>query len=186
MSDDALIVVDVQNDFADPEGSLAVKNGECIVPRLNRHLRSWAGPVVFTQDWHPNETTHFDDWPKHCVAGTWGSRLHPDLFKPLGASYFIKGMENADDFSGFDGENVDVVRGWKREDLDEYLGKRHVTKVYIAGLATDYCVKATALDAVKKGFETHLLLDSIAAVNLKVDDDEKALKEMSDAGVLMR
>jgi nicotinamidase/pyrazinamidase len=184
----ALIVVDVQNDFADPAGSLSVVGGDAIVPVVNAEIAtaSEAGAfVVYTQDWHPPSTPHFakdgGPWPVHCVAETWGAELHPDLLEVAGGRV-RKGANGEDGYSGFtmrdasSGETVPTA-------LEELLRARGIERVVIAGLATDYCVKATAIDGATLGFSTHLLLDAVRAVNLKQGDDERAVDEMRDAGV---
>jgi nicotinamidase/pyrazinamidase len=182
----ALIVVDVQNDFADPAGSLSVTGGERVVARCSEEARaaSDAGAlVVYTQDWHPASTPHFATdggvWPVHCVAGTWGAELHPNL-AVLGPSV-RKGTNGEDGYSGF--TMRDPVSGeTKPTELEGLLRERGVTRVVIAGLATDYCVSATALDARRLGFATEVLRDAVAAVDLKPGDGDRAIAAMADAG----
>jgi nicotinamidase/pyrazinamidase len=182
-------VVDVQNDFADPDGGLSVAGGDAIVPIVDRETAlaaSDGGTVVATQDWHPGSTPHFAKdggiWPVHCVAGTWGAELHPDLALPDGAPRVRKGANGEDGYSGFTmrdaltGETIPT-------ELERLLRDAGIDRVVVAGLATDYCVKATALDAVRLGFETHVLTDAIAAVNLQPGDGDRALEEMRAAGV---
>jgi nicotinamidase/pyrazinamidase len=185
----ALILVDVQNDFGDPQGSLYVRDGEQIIPLVNSEARRAADAgafVVYTQDWHPESTPHFAKdggiWPVHCVANTWGAELHPDL-EVLGPKV-RKGSNGEDGYSGFtmrDPETGDT----KPTELESLLRERGVERVIIAGLATDYCVSATALDARRLGFRTEVLQDAIAAVNLQPDDGEKARAEMLAAGCVM-
>ena len=183
----ALLVVDVQNDFADPSGSLSVRGGEAVVARASREVKRAAAagaPVVYTQDWHPPSTPHFAKdggvWPVHCVAGTWGAELHPDLVVD-GASV-RKGSNGEDGYSGF--TMRDPVSGEDRPtELEVILRERGVTGVVICGLATDYCVRATALDALRLGFQTTVLADGVAAVDLVPGDGRRALDEMSAAGV---
>jgi nicotinamidase/pyrazinamidase len=183
----ALIVVDVQNDFADPRGGLSVSGGEAIIPRLNDEVaraREAGATVVYTQDWHPESTPHFEKdggvWPVHCVRGTWGAELHPAL-RVIGERV-RKGQHGEDGYSGF--TMRDPESGAERPtELEQLLRSADVERVVVAGLATDYCVRATALDAVRLGFETAVLTDAIAAVNLEPDDGERALAEMQDAGV---
>jgi nicotinamidase/pyrazinamidase len=187
----ALIVVDVQNDFADPAGSLAVAGGEAIVPAVDREidLATNAGAlVVLTQDWHPPSTPHFKQdggiWPVHCVAGTWGAELHPGLTPPGHAPRVHKGTNGEDGYSGFtmrdpvSGETIPT-------ELEGILRDAGVEHVVVCGLATDYCVKSTALDALRLGFETAVLEDVVAAVNVESGDGTRALDEMRDAGVTM-
>jgi nicotinamidase/pyrazinamidase len=185
----ALIVVDVQNDFADPRGGLAVAGGEAIVPTVNREMAMALGNgaiVVATQDWHPASTPHFAKdggvWPVHCVAGTWGAELHPGLSIPDDAPRIRKGANGEDGYSGF--TMRDPVSGeTTATELEGLLRDSAVNDVVIVGLATDYCVKATALDAARLGFGTHVLPDAIAAVDLEPGDGDRALEEMQAAGV---
>jgi nicotinamidase/pyrazinamidase len=187
----ALIVVDVQNDFADPAGSLSVKGGDAIIPTVNGEI-DMAGAagaqVVATQDWHPESTPHFAKdggiWPVHCVADTWGSALHPDLTLPEDAPRIHKGANGEDGYSGFtmrDPTSGDEIP----TELDALLRDRGITDVVVVGLATDYCVSATALDAARLGYETAVLTDAIASVDLQPGDGERALQSMRDAGVAM-
>jgi nicotinamidase/pyrazinamidase len=185
----ALIVVDVQNDFADPAGGLSVAGGATIVSTINREIalaRENGARVVATQDWHPATTPHFAKdggiWPVHCVAGTWGAELHPALAIPDDAPRVRKGANGEDGYSGF--TMRDPISGETTPtELERLLRDAGVDRVVIAGLATDYCVKATALDAARLGFETQVLADAIAAVDLEPGDGERALEEMHDAGV---
>ena len=187
----ALIVVDVQNDFADPAGSLRVAGGDAIVPAVSREAQAAneAGAIVVaTQDWHPESTPHFakdgGPWPVHCVAGTWGAELHPDLVLPDDVPLVRKGANGEDGYSGF--TMRDPVSGETIvTELEALLRDAGVERVIVVGLATDYCVKATALDAVRLGFATEVLTDAIAAVNVLPDDGERALIEMRDAGVAL-
>ncbi len=183
----ALVVVDVQNDFADPAGGLAVRGGDAVVPRINEEsaaARAAGALVVYTQDWHPESTPHFAKdggvWPVHCVAGTWGAELHPALHAD--GPRVRKGSNGEDGYSGF--TMRDPVSGTTvPTELESLLRDRGVRRVVVCGLATDYCVKATALDAASLGLETTVLLDAIAAVDLEPGDGERAIAEMRDAGV---
>jgi nicotinamidase/pyrazinamidase len=183
----ALIVVDVQNDFADPAGSLSVAGGAAIVPTVNDEI-SAAGAagalVAYTQDWHPPTTPHFAKdggiWPVHCVADSWGAELHPDLV--VDGPRIRKGANGEDGYSGF--TMRDPVTGeTSPTPLEGLLRERDVDRVVICGLATDYCVKATALDAAGLGFGTSVLADAVAAVNLAAGDGDRAIDEMRAAGV---
>jgi nicotinamidase/pyrazinamidase len=182
----ALIVVDVQNDFADPAGSLFVKGGPRVARRCSEEARFAAGAgalVVYTQDWHPASTPHFAKdggiWPVHCVAGSRGAQFHPDL-AVLGP-VVRKGANGEDGYSGFtmrdpvSGETIPT-------ELEDVLRERGIGRVVVAGLATDYCVNATAVDARRLGFETEVLEDAVAAVNLAPGDGDRAMAEMADAG----
>ena len=183
----ALVVVDVQNDFADPAGGLAVADAAAILPEVNDRVatcRAAGGLVVYTQDWHPEHTPHFAQdggiWPVHCVQGTWGADLHPDL--PVVGPIVRKGGNGEDGYSGF--TMRDPVSGATAPTaLEGLLRDRAVERVVVGGLATDYCVKATALDAARLGFATTLLLAAIRSVDLEPGDGEQALAEMAAAGV---
>lgn len=185
----ALVVVDVQNDFADPAGSLFVQGGARVAERSSEEARaaSAAGAfVVYTQDWHPESTPHFAKdggiWPVHCVAGSWGAELHPSLHVAPGAQRVRKGSSGEDGYSGF--TMRDPVTGVDQPtELDGLLRAGGVDRVVVCGLATDYCVKATALDAVRLGYTTSVLTDAIAAVALQPDDGLRALEGMREAGV---
>jgi nicotinamidase/pyrazinamidase len=182
----ALIVVDVQNDFADPAGSLSVSRAAHVLPRINAEVataRTAGSPVFYTQDWHPPSTPHFEKdggiWPVHCVANTWGAELHPDL--AVDGEIVRKGANGEDGYSGF--TMRDPVSGAEvPTPLEAMLREREVERVVICGLATDYCVNATALDARRLGFDTVVLRRAVAAVNLKPGDEERALAGMASAG----
>ncbi|HTI30227.1 MAG TPA: isochorismatase family protein [Methylomirabilota bacterium] len=182
----ALVVIDVQNDFADPAGSLAVARAARILPRVNAEIAeaSAGGALVaYTQDWHPEATPHFAKdggiWPVHCVAGTWGAELHPDLI--VDGPVVRKGSNGEDGYSGFTMRDPQTGEEQPTE-LEGLLREQGVERVVVCGLATDYCVNATALDAQRLGFETTVLTSAIAAVNLKPGDDRRALEEMAEAG----
>ncbi len=183
----ALVVVDVQNDFADPAGGLSVPGGDLVVPVVSAEVsaaRHAGAVVVYTQDWHPESTPHFQKdggiWPVHCVRDTWGAALHPDL--DVDGPVVRKGQHGEDGYSGFTMADP-VSRETRPTELESLLRERDVRRVVVCGLATDYCVKATALDATRLGFETYLLADAVAAVNLQPEDGEKAIDEMRAAGV---
>jgi len=187
----ALVVVDMQNDFADPAGSLSVAGGEGIVPAVNDAIRtaSDAGTlVVATQDWHPESTPHFAKdggiWPVHCVGGTWGAEIHPRVELPAAAPRVRKGANGEDGYSGFTMRDPTTGEETPTE-LEGLLRGQDIERVVVCGLATDYCVKATALDAVRLGFGVTLLGPAIAAVNLAPDDGDRALAEMEEAGVTL-
>lgn len=183
----ALIVVDMQNDFADPSGGLSVPGGDAIVPRLNDLIdeaRARGALVAYTQDWHPETTPHFAKdggiWPVHCVADTWGAAFHPDLH--VDGPVVRKGSNGEDGYSGF--RMRDPTSGETLPTRLESLLREHgIERVLVAGLATDYCVKATAIDAAALGHRTLLLTDVVAAVNLVDGDGERAIEEMRAAGV---
>ncbi len=168
----ALLVVDVQNDFC-PGGSLAVPDGDKVVPVINALMEKFP-LVVASKDWHPSQTVHFDKWPPHCVHNRPGAEFHPALNSLKIKQVFLKGTGNKDDgYSAFEATNLD---------LEKFLKDKGVTELYVAGLATDYCVRASVLDAVKKGFKTFVVEDAIAAVDVKPGDDRKAIDEMKSAG----
>jgi len=185
----ALVVVDVQNDFADPAGSLAVRGGEEIIGRVNEEVaRAQAADaaVIYSQDWHPEATPHFAKdggiWPVHCVAGTWGAELHPAL--RVEGERIRKGTGGEDGYSAF--TMRDPVTGQEAPTpLEATLRDRNVERVVVCGLATDYCVRATALDSRRLGFETVLVADAVAAVDLQPHDGDRAMAEMEAAGVTL-
>ncbi len=179
----AIIVVDVQNDFVEG-GALAVNGGRALVPKINDFVRR-AGKdavVIFTMDWHPANHAQFkvNDgiWPVHCVLGTPGAELVSELEIPAGAEIVRKGTQpERDGYSGFEGENKNG------QTLQEILETRGVRRVYVCGIATDHCVRATALDAVKAGYEVHVRSDLVAGVKQK--DSEVAIEEMRAEGVVV-
>ena len=187
----ALLVIDLQNDFADPAGSLAVAGGQEVVVIVNRELReaSDGGALtVATQDWHPESTPHFAKdggiWPVHCVGRTWGAALAPGFELPADAPRVRKGTNGEDGYSGFTMRDPETARETPTE-LEGLLRRRGIERVVVAGLATDYCVLATALDAVRLGFAVELVADGVAAVNLQPGDGDRAMAEMADAGVVI-
>lgn len=174
----ALIVVDVQNDFC-PGGALPVSAGDSVVSILNRYadlfVRSNA-PIYATRDWHPENHLSFKErggpWPPHCVQGTEGAEFHPRLTLPINATIISKGTDpDREAYSGFQGT-----------DLTERLKRRRIERLFVGGLATDYCVKSTVLDALKAGFETVLLEDASRGVEVQPGDSEKAVEEMKKKG----
>ena len=180
---DALIVVDVQNDFC-PGGALAVKDGDQVVAVLNRYIDRFARaglPIFATRDWHPEKTSHFNTgggpWPPHCVQGSEGAQFHPDLKLPPGTMIVSAGMGSDEDgYSGFLGRDDSGAK------LAELLRQRGIERIFVGGLATDYCVKHTVLDGVNQGFKVVVLTDSVRGVNLQPDDSERAIEEMRRAG----
>jgi nicotinamidase/pyrazinamidase len=182
-SKDALIVVDVQNDFC-PGGALAVNDGDRVVPVLNRYIDRFvkAGlPIFPTRDWHPVKTSHFNTgggpWPPHCIQGSKGAQFHPDLKLPPDAVVVSAGMgPDEDGYSGFLGINDSGVK------LVDLLRQRDVERIFVGGLATDYCVKHTVLDGLRENFKVVLLTDAVRGVNLKPGDSQRAIEEMREAG----
>ncbi|MDP8959878.1 MAG: isochorismatase family protein [Actinomycetota bacterium] len=184
--DTALVVVDVQNDFADPEGSLYVTGGEEVVPVINREIRrakEGGSPILYTQDWHPDSTPHFQKdggvWPVHCVKGTWGAELHPDL--EVDGPVVRKGSHGEDGYSGFTMRDPETGQEQPTE-LDDFLRARAIAVLVVVGLATDYCVKATALDGVDLGYRVSVLGEAVRAVNLEPQHGEQAIEEMRKTG----
>jgi nicotinamidase/pyrazinamidase len=177
---DALILVDVQHDFL-PGGSLGVADGDAIIEPLNAAIEQFSRqglPVVATRDWHPSNHISFaaqgGPWPPHCVQGTHGAQFDPALRIPEGAIIISKASDPAHDaYSGFQGT-----------DLDEQLRALGVRRVFVGGLATDYCVLNTVLDARRLGYQVVLLADAVRAVNVQPDDGEAALAQMAEAGAV--
>lgn len=170
----ALFVVDVQNDFC-PGGALAVPDGNKVVAVINDLMPKF-DTVLASKDWHPSDTVHFRKWPPHCVQGTFGAEFHPHLNAGTIREVFLKGTGNKDDgYSAFEATS---------NNLENTLKQQGVTELYFTGLATDYCVCASALDATRKGFRTYVVTDAVAAVNVRPTDGDKAMEEMRKAGVI--
>jgi len=179
----ALLIVDVQNDFC-PGGALAVPEGDKIISILNKYMmifsrKKW--PIFASRDWHPKESKHFKKfggpWPEHCIQNTRGARLHPSLRLPKETILLSKGMDpDKDSYSAF--QAVDS----KGTGFFELLKMSGIKELFVGGLATDYCVKSSVLDALKVGFKVKLLIDAIKGVNIKPEDSEEAIEEMVRAG----
>ena len=175
---DALIVVDIQNCFC-PGGELPVKEGDKIIPIINRYIHKFqkAGAKIYaTRDWHPPDHKSFKEyggiWPPHCLKGSKGAEFRSDLKLPEETTVISTGDEaSVEGYSGFDHTN-----------LERKLKEDGVDRVFIGGLATDYCVKYTVLDALEKSFEVVLLIDAIKGVNRKPGDAERAVGEMVEKG----
>jgi nicotinamidase/pyrazinamidase len=173
----ALIVVDVQNDFC-PSGALAVAHGDEVVPPLNKLIEEFlerGEPVFKTRDWHPEQTKHFaaygGTWPVHCVQNTKGAEFHPQLIDDMHIRVISKGLGDTDCYSAFD-----------ETDLALQLRRLGVEEVWVGGLATDYCVKSTVLDALKEGFRVKALKDAMRAVEVNPGDGDRAIAAMRTAG----
>jgi nicotinamidase/pyrazinamidase len=186
----ALLVVDIQNDFADPDGSLYVRDAESVIDVANAEIeaaRSAGAMVVYTQDWHPPVTPHFakdgGTWPVHCVHDTWGAQLHPRL-TVVNSERVRVGVGGEDGYSAFTVADP-VTRDTERTALDPMLRGRAVERVVVLGLATDYCVKETALDAVALGYDTTLVVDGARPVELEPGDGQRAIDAMDAAGVTL-
>mgnify|MGYP002624728182 CR=1 FL=1 len=184
----ALIVVDVQNDFADPEGSLSVPGGEAAIPFINGQIAEAAQSealIVYTQDWHPSSTPHFEKdggiWPVHCVGDTPGAKFHPTLDLVHDAVFVKKGTGGEDGYSAFNVRDPETGHE-SSTGLARELADRGIEKVAVVGLALDYCVKETAIDAARAGFETRLLADGTRAVNINPGDGSRAVAEVVNAG----
>jgi nicotinamidase/pyrazinamidase len=178
-----LLVVDMQIDFC-PGGSLAVPGGDTIIPLINRYIELFhqqGTPVFATRDWHPPVTTHFRQygglWPPHCMQWSDGARLHPDLRLPVNVIIVSKGMDpEKDNYSALQAKLESGLS------LAEQFSISEVKQIYICGLATDYCVKETALDALKEGYAVTVLKDAAKGVELQPGDSVRALEEISEAG----
>jgi nicotinamidase/pyrazinamidase len=185
----ALLVVDVQNDFADPDGSLYVRDAESVIDVANAEIeaaRRAGAFIVYTQDWHPADTPHFAKdggiWPVHCVGGTWGAEFHPRL--AVAGPSVRKGSGGEDGYSGF--SMVHPTTGdVTPTGLDTRLREHGVERVVVVGLATDYCVKETALDAIRLGYGITVVLDGVRPVEVEPGDGQRAVDAMSAAGVAL-
>lgn len=177
----ALIIVDMQNDFC-PGGALPVPDGDKIIPIINKYIEFFKKKnflIVATRDWHPPDHISFKNyggiWPPHCIRGTKGAEFHPELKLPSNTIIISKATEkDKEAYSGFEGT-----------ELDKILKNKGIKEVYICGLATDYCVKHTALDAIKLGYKTYILTDAVKGVNVNPGDSEKALKELKEKGAFL-
>ncbi|MDA4129010.1 MAG: isochorismatase family protein [Thaumarchaeota archaeon] len=181
MTNLALVVVDVQNDFC-PGGSLSVKHGDKVVGHINAMIERFESeglPIFFTRDWHPADHCSFHEqggiWPPHCVRETKGAKFHTNLRVPADATIISKATKaDKEAYSGFDGT-----------DLSARLKALRVTRVIVGGLATDYCVKNTVLDALHDGFEVMILKDCIKGVEVRKGDSAQAIQEMKANGAVM-
>jgi nicotinamidase/pyrazinamidase len=185
----ALIVVDVQNDFADPSGNLYVRGGEDVVPLINAEIAEAqlrGAHVVYTADWHPASTPHFSKdggiWPVHCVGDTWGAEFHPDLV--VAGPVVRKGVDGQDGYSGFTTRDTASDETSPTE-LAALLRNDGITTLVVTGLATDYCVKSTVLDGVSGGYSVILLTDAVRAVDLEPGDGDRALAQIAAAGAAL-
>ena len=179
----ALLIVDVQNDFC-PGGSLAVPGADKIIPVLNKYLRIFLKkelPIFASRDWHPVRTAHFRDfggeWPVHCIQGTRGASFHPGIKLPKEAILLYKGMDpSKESYSVFQAEDE---KGRPFLNILKVMG---IGELYIGGLATDYCVKFSVLDALKQGFKVRLLMDAVKGVDINPNDSRKAVDKMLKSG----
>ncbi len=183
MPEKALLIVDVQNDFC-PGGALPVPAGDEVVPVLNDYAQRFSGhgyPVFASRDWHPQVTRHFKEqggpWPPHCVAETRGAAFHPQLKLPANASVLTKGTDPEDDgYSAFEAEDPEG------RNLSDALKKDDVASLYVGGLATEYCVRASVMDGLKNGLDVVVLLDAVRGIDVEEGDMARALDEMLRAG----
>ncbi len=179
---DALIVVDVQNDFM-PGGALPVPDGDKVVEPLNRYIDLFernGNPVFFTRDWHPENHISFKGyggiWPPHCVQDTEGAKFHPDLKIPLDNKFIISKGTSRD---------FDAYSGFQGTILNDLLKERGIKRVFVGGVATDYCVKNTVLGALNLGYQTFVLEDAIKGVDVNKGDSDKALENMLSKGAVI-
>ncbi|HIP56787.1 MAG TPA: nicotinamidase [Ignisphaera aggregans] len=178
---DALIIVDMQRDFM-PGGALPVPEADTIVPIINRYIQIFenrGATVVATRDWHPvnhiSFTTRGGPWPPHCIQGTSGAEFHPDLALPESTVIVSKATDpDKEAYSGFDGTN-----------LNNILRERGVNRIFVCGVATNYCVKATAIDGIKLGYTVIVLLDAVKGIDIPPGSVDMALNEMLDAGIIL-
>ena len=179
----SLLIVDVQNDFC-PGGALAAAQGDEVVPVLNKYIELFSKErltVFASRDWHSKKTKHFKayggPWPEHCVQDSKGASFHPQLKLPPQTIILSKGMDpDSDSYSAFQGSDA------SGRDFLSILKSRGIKELWVGGLATDYCVKSSTLDALKKGFKVCLLIDAIRGVNLNPDDSQKAIEHMLSRG----
>ena len=191
-SNTALIVVDVQNDFVDPDGSLYVADAPSVVPNINAMIdaaRSEGRLIVYTQDWHPKVTPHFAKdggiWPVHCVADSWGAECYPALDIASDAEIVRKGTSGEDGYSGFSVRDPETEA--ESDTAMESILRRHgIENVDVVGIATDYCVKETAVDACRRGFKAVVYRNCMKGVDLEPGDSDAAISVMSQAGVEVR
>jgi len=184
---DALLLIDVQKDFCS-DGKLAVPDGEQIVPVLNQYIEEFKAahlPVFATRDWHPEQTIHFNTgggiWPPHCIQGTTGAEFHPDLALFEDVVIISSGTRpDEQGFSGFEGKDAEG------KPLLDLLHGQGVQRLFVGGLATDYCVRATVLDALRLGFRVVLVKDAIRGVDLKSGDSQRAIEEMIREGAKIK
>jgi nicotinamidase/pyrazinamidase len=186
----ALVVVDLQNDFADPRGSLYVAGAEAVLEAVNpmvRHARRAGSPIFYTQDWHPPHTPHFAQdggiWPVHCVAGSWGAQLVPSL--PIEGPVVRKGTGGEDGYSGFSVRDVKTGAVTPTA-LDRLVAQAGIQTVVVCGLALDYCVKETALDAARLGYAVAVPLGATRAVERNPGDGARAIESLQAAGVSLQ
>lgn len=189
MVEKALLIVDFQNDFAHPSGSLYVAGAEECIPVINHSIKMLAeddAQICASMDWHPRNHVSFEQWPPHCVQYTWGAKLHDGVYNGIFGLrlpwILYKGqLVDSDQYSAFHQRTGGQPNRLERQ-LKVGFRRKEVKKLFVCGLATDYCVKATVLDGLKRGFEIVVIEGGIKAVNVNPGDGEKAIEEMKDAG----
>ncbi len=168
----ALLIIDVQNDFV-KGGSLEVENAEAVIPVINALMDKFS-LVMASKDWHPKQTMHFDKWSPHCLADTKGAEFHPELNQDKINQIFYKGTKNRDDgYSAFEATNIRLI---------DYLKEKGVSELYICGIALEFCVKSTALDALKEKLKVFLVRDAIATFSQKEEEVKQQYAELEKAG----
>lgn len=178
LENSALIVVDMQNDFL-PGGSLEVPNSDTIIPIINEYIEFFEkhqSLIVFTRDWHPENHISFKEnggiWPRHCIQNTKGAEIHSEIYIPKESLIISKAFE----------PTIEAYSGFQNTNLHEELQRRNIKNLYICGVATDYCVLNTVIDALEKGYKVYLLVDAIKGVDIKPNDSEEAIKKMISKG----
>jgi nicotinamidase/pyrazinamidase len=182
----AFLGIDLQNDFGNPKGSLYVKGGEELAIIAGNIISEFGGELIYwTRDYHPANHCSFKvnggNWPRHCIKGTWGAKFLENLAIDPKDEFVMKGVyTHVDSYSGFFDNQKE-----KQTELDEILKGQYITQLFVMGLATDYCVKFTVLDAIELGYKVFVYLPGCRAVNITPGDGEKAVKEMEDAGAII-
>ncbi|MCX7758799.1 MAG: nicotinamidase [bacterium] len=178
LSNSALVVIDMQNDFL-PGGSLEIPNSDTIIPVVNEYIKFFEGmglTVVYTRDWHPENHISFREnggrWPKHCVQNTRGSEFHPHVYLPKNYLVISKAFY----------PDLEAYSGFQDTELNQKLQEMGVKNLFVCGVATDYCVLNTVLDAINLGYKVFLLIDAVKGVDLNPNDSEDAVKKMVSAG----
>lgn len=170
-----LFIVDLQRDFC-KNGTLEIPTADYIVPKINQLLPKYTS-IIASKDWHPAESVHFQKWPIHAVENTEGAEFHPELNTDSIQQIFLKGTDNKDDgYSAFESTNLS---------LEDYLREKNITKIDFCGLATDFCIRATAKDALKLGFDVRIIVDAVDAVNILPKDGDEALAELEKLGATL-
>lgn len=171
----ALFIVDLQNDFC-PKGALPTPKGDIIIPVINKLMDKFDF-VLASKDWHPENTVHFNKWPKHCIQNSYGAEFPKGLNSEKIHKIFLKGTGNKDDgYSAFEATN---------ENLAEYLIKNNIDELYVTGLTAEYCVKQTVLDSIKNGFKTFVIKDAVEGIYQHENDVENAFADMEKSGAII-